>query len=99
MKLLVYLRDGRTVYFLEKRGRLMQLTTGDSWHEGESIRVARGIWNPITGEYTWRAVLLRHIATNSISVVEEADTLAAAVPQEAIALAILRDADAGRPAT
>lgn len=84
MKLLVYLRDGRTVYFLEKRGRLRQLTGSKPGHEGESYRVARGIWNPILGQYGWKAVLLRHIATNSISVVEEATTIEAARPQEAL---------------
>lgn len=84
MKLLVYLRDGRTVYFLEKRGRLRQLMSGEPGHEGESYRVARGIWNPITGEYVWKAVLLRHLAKSSVSVVEEANTIEAARPQEAL---------------
>lgn len=72
MNLLVYLRDGRTVYLLEKRSRLMQLVTGEPWHEKESVRVVRGIWNPITGEYVWSSVGLRYLAKNSISVVEEA---------------------------
>ena len=72
MNLLVYLRDGRTVYLIEKRGRLRQLVGDEPWHEGPSVRVARGTWNPTTGEYVWRAVGIRHIAKGSISVVEEA---------------------------
>ncbi len=83
MNLLVYLRDGRTVYLLEKRGRLRQLVGEEPWHEGPGVRVVRGIWNPNTGEYIWTSVSLRHIAKSSISVVEEAPHgLADAVAQE-----------------
>lgn len=83
MNLLVYLRDGRTVYLLEKRGRLAQLVGVEPWHEGPGVRVARGIWNPTTGLYVWASVSLRHIAKGSISVVEEAPHgLADAVAQE-----------------
>ena len=82
MKLLVYMKDGRTVYLLERRGRLAQLVTGEPWHEGESVRVVRGIWNPITGEYVWKSVPLRHIAKGSIAVVEEAQGLADAIHEE-----------------
>lgn len=80
MKLLVYMKDGRTVYFLEKRGRLAQLVGSEPWHENESLRAARGIWNPHTGEYHWTAVPLRHIARGSIAVVEEARGLSDAIP-------------------
>lgn len=79
MKILVYMKDGRTVYMLEKRGRLAQLVQGEPWHEGDSVRVARGIWNPHTGEYVWSAVPLRHIAKGSIAMVEEARGLDDAV--------------------
>jgi len=72
MNLLVYLTDGRTVYLLEKRSRLTALVTREPGHESEGYRVARGIWNPITGEYVWSAVHLRYIRKASISVVEEA---------------------------
>lgn len=55
-------------------------------HEGLSVRVVRGIWNPHTGEYHWTSVGLRHIAKASISVVEEAPHgQADAVEQEAAA--------------
>lgn len=71
MRLLVYLRDGRTVYMLKGRGVLRKLVEGDPWHEHESVLVMRGIWNPTLGEYGWAGVPLRHIAKQSISVVEE----------------------------
>jgi hypothetical protein len=70
VKLLVYLRDGRTVYLLEKRGRLRQLVGDEPWHEGPHVFAVRGIWNPNTGEYVWTPVYLRHISKSSISVVE-----------------------------
>lgn len=72
MKLLVYLRDGRTVYLIEKRGRLRQLVGDEPWHEGASTFAVKGIWNPTTGEYVWSRVQLRHISKSSISVVEDA---------------------------
>lgn len=73
MRLFVYLRDGRTVYLVVGRGVLSSLVRGEPWHEGRSVEVLRGIWNPTTGEYVWAGVRLRHLAKNSISVVEEAD--------------------------
>ena len=51
----------------------------EPWHDEPSLRVARGIWNPVTGEYVWTAVPLRFIAKGSISVVEEARGLDDAV--------------------
>ena len=73
MDLLVYLRDGRTVYLIEGRKRLAQLSNSEPWsQEQNSIRVARGIWNPTTGQFVWRAVRIRHVSKSSISVVEEA---------------------------
>jgi hypothetical protein len=85
VKLLVYMKDGRTVYLLEKRGRLAQLVNGEPWHENESVRAARGIWNPHTGEYVWASVPLRHIAKGSIAVVEEARGLDDVLPPESSA--------------
>jgi len=71
MKIFVYLRDGRTVYLIEKRGRLKQLVNVEPWHEQESVPVVRGIWNPERGEYEWERARVRFIAKASISVVEE----------------------------
>lgn len=73
MRLLVYLRDGRTVYMLTGRGTFRKLVGVDPWHEGPGVLVQRGIWNPTTGEYVWRGVQVRHISLNSVSVVEEAE--------------------------
>lgn len=72
MKLLVYLTDGRTVFLLERRGRLGDLVNADPWGEQKTIRVARGIWNPITGEYIWTIIGLRYVRKASIAYVEEA---------------------------
>ena len=72
MKLLVYLTDGRTVFLLERRGRLSDIVNADPWHEGKTIRVAKGIWNPTTGEYVWSIVGIRYIRKASIAMVEEA---------------------------
>jgi len=75
VKLLVYLRDGRTVYKIERRHVLAKLLSSDPHNENPSVAAVRGTWNPETGEYMWERVSLRHIAKNSVSVVEE-DTLA-----------------------
>jgi hypothetical protein len=72
MKLLLYMRDGRTVYRLTGRGNLMKLIREEPWHDQPGLTVERGIWNPETGEYVWRAgIRIRFIAKGSISVVEE----------------------------
>lgn len=72
MRLLVYLKDGRTVYMLKGRGVFAKLIGLEPWHEERSVECQRGIWNPTTGEFHWQGVRLRHIAKSSISVVEEA---------------------------
>lgn len=72
MRLLVYMRDGRTVYYLTGRSKLAQLVRAEPWHEQPGITAARGIWNPTTGEYVWTpGIHLRYLAKGSISVVEE----------------------------
>lgn len=72
MKLLVYMRDGRTVYALTGRKQLRQLVGGDPAHEGESVLTIRGIWNPVTGTYTWLpGVRVRFVSVASIAFVEE----------------------------
>lgn len=72
MKLLVYLRDGRTVYRITGRALLAKLVGADPWHEERGAMVERGIWNPTTSEYVWtRGIRIRFISKNSISVVEE----------------------------
>lgn len=85
MKLLVYMRDGRTCYALTGRGQLAALFSergkGPA-HERPSIEVVRGIWNPHTGAYLWQpGVRLRFIARGSIAFVEEGDPNRAAVGQ------------------
>lgn len=73
MRLLVYLRDGRTVYLIVGRGKLRQLAGVEPWHEGPGILVQRGVWNPVTGLYHWSGVKVRHISKSSIGHVEEAE--------------------------
>lgn len=66
------MRDGRTVYYLSGRANLRHLISRDPAHEEHGAVVARGIWNPATGEYVWtRGIHIRFIAGGSISVVEE----------------------------
>ena len=84
MKLLVYMKDGRTCYLLERRHRLAQLVRDEPYHEGESVTTVKGHWNPHTGEYVWQSVPVRWIAKGSIAVVEEVRGLDDAV-------AMLRD--------
>jgi hypothetical protein len=72
MNLLVYMRDGRTVYYVRGRGTLARLVGAEPWGEHKGVEVARGTWNPATGEYVWtRNVPLRFLAKGSIGVVEE----------------------------
>lgn len=72
MKILVYLRDGRTVYLIVGRGSLARLLGRDPAHEGDPVPVARGIWNPAIGEYVWtRSINLRYLSKNSVGHVEE----------------------------
>ena len=74
MKLLVYLRDGRTCLALAGRGQLHALTKGEPWHENKGIPVVRGTWNPTTGTYVWRPnVVVRYISHGTIAWVEEGD--------------------------
>ena len=72
MKLLVYMRDGRTCYALKGRGELAKLVSREPFHEDSGVVCVRGIWNPITGEYAWSpGIRLRFLAKGSIGVVEE----------------------------
>lgn len=74
MKLLVYMRDGRTVYVLRGRGELRLLASADPWHEAGSVIAVRGTWNPDGFQFVWQSnVHLRHLAQGSISHVEEGD--------------------------
>jgi hypothetical protein len=72
VRILVFLRGARTVYLLEKRGHLRQLTTVGPSNELDSVDAVRGTWNPNARSWDWKHVPLRHIAKTSISVVEEA---------------------------
>lgn len=88
MRILVYMRDGRTVYLLEKRSHLnLLLHREPDSTVGPSTAAVRGIWNPDTREYEWQRVHLRHIARNSVSVVEEARGIADAAKAELEAVA------------
>jgi hypothetical protein len=78
MRLFVYMRDGRTVYRLTRRGDFAKLVGQEPWHEEKSVDVGRGIWNPSIGEYVWTPVRIRYIAKASICSVEEDTTPAAA---------------------
>jgi hypothetical protein len=72
VRLLVYMRDGRTVYRIKGRGNLADLLRHDPAGEERSQIVERGIWNPETGEYVWTpGIRLRFIAKGSVGVVEE----------------------------
>lgn len=83
MKLLVYLKDGRTVYYIEGRGKLRALTMKNPGHEDESVTVVKGTWQSGTGEYEWhRNLRVRFIAPGSISHVEEGHPTEAAGGQE-----------------
>jgi hypothetical protein len=83
MRLLVYMRDGRTVYLVIGRGNLNKLVGREPWHEDGGFEVARGIWNSLTGEYIWtRGVRLRFLAKGSIGVVEEGSPAEATRPVE-----------------
>jgi hypothetical protein len=73
VKILVYMRDGRTVYRIAKRGLLAELLTREPAHEERGIAVERAYWNPVTGTFTfWHEVRLRFLSKNSVAVVEEA---------------------------
>jgi hypothetical protein len=84
VKILVYLKDGRTVYLLQKRGELARLVGVEPWGEHDSIQAVRGTWNPATGEYVWARAKLRFVNRTSISTVEEVPRgLADAIAQDA----------------
>lgn len=73
MTLLVYIRDGRTVFRISGRGWLAELTRREPFNETtRTAEVDRGVWNPTTGEYVWMSgIKLRFLAKGSISHVEE----------------------------
>lgn len=72
MRLLVYMRDGRTVYYIQGRAKLRELIAAKPGGEHPSVLAVRGTWNPTTGTYVWtRGIPLRFIAAGSIGVVEE----------------------------
>lgn len=77
MRLLIFMRDGRTVYRVTGRGKLAKLLRTElekveGWDKDQHVMVERGIWNPATGDYVWSAsVRLRFIAKGSIGVIEE----------------------------
>lgn len=71
MKLLIYMRDGRTVYRIVGRGVLSKLVGAEPWHDRPGVVAERGIWNPTTGEYLFRRVWIRFLAKGSIASVEE----------------------------
>jgi hypothetical protein len=72
MRLLVYLRDGRTVLRIVGRGHLSALLGHEPAGDHHGHTVDRGTWNPTTGEYVWRqGVRLRYLAKSSIAWVEE----------------------------
>lgn len=80
MKILVYMRDGRTCYLLRNRKQLRDLIGTKPDGEHPSVPAVRGIWNPHESEYVWQRVPLRHVPASSIGVVEEArDGIADAV--------------------
>lgn len=71
MRLLVYMKDGRTVYRIIGRGYLAKLVKDEPWHENPSVTCEKGLYNAGTGEFFWSRIQLRHIARGSISHVEE----------------------------
>ena len=72
MKLLVYLRDGRTVFALKGRGELARLISREPAHEERGAVADRGIWNPENGDYVWTSgIRTGFIAKGSISYVQE----------------------------
>jgi hypothetical protein len=74
MRILVYLRDGRTVYLIDGRAKLARLASREPWSEGanDGIAAVRGIWNHETRDWDWQRVVLRYVAKSTISHVEEA---------------------------
>lgn len=76
MKLLVYMKDARTVFALRGRAELARLISEKRGpaHEEEPLVVVRGIWNPLTGLYVWQpGIRLRFLARGSVAAVEEGD--------------------------
>lgn len=76
MKLLVYMKDGRTVYALRGRGEFFKLIDEKRGpaHQEDPVIVVRGTWLPDACRYRWEPnVRLRYIARNSVSLVEEGD--------------------------
>lgn len=85
MRLLIYMRDGRTVYALKGRTQFRKLIEREPWHEDHGTEVDRGTWNPHTGEYIWRRIRVRFIAKGSISSVEEETPAGIARREELVA--------------
>jgi hypothetical protein len=84
VKLLVYMRDGRTVYALRGRAELHRLVSREPWHEENGVVTIRGTWDPTTGCFVWQPnVSLRFLAKGSVSHVEEGDPNQAAGGREA----------------
>ena len=84
MKIFVYLRDGRTVFLIEKRGLLGKLCAAEPWgDEDASVFAVRGIWDAAGLEYRWTQTRLRY--RHEIGFVEEARGLADVLPQRAAA--------------
>lgn len=71
MRVVVYMRDGRTCYRIKGRGILRRLVNDEPWNEENGVKVERGTWNPQTGEYVWIVVFVRFLAKGSISHVEQ----------------------------
>lgn len=92
MKILVYMKDGRQVFFLDRRGLLSELVKEPLDDERRTIWAGRGIWNPITGEYVWSNVGLRYISRGSIALVEEAPRgLEDAIPKRPVPVELEED--------
>ena len=89
MKLLVYMRDGRTCYALRGRAELRRLVGVEPCDEHKAIVAVRGTWDPVALAFRWQpSVYVRYLAKGSISHVEEGDPNQAAAPlaeREAVA--------------
>ena len=88
MRLLVFMRDGRTVYRIRRRHDLAQLVRATAWDDQDTtvIWADRGIWSTADGDHSWlNQVKLRHISPGSISHVELDQSPATPMPEMAAA--------------